>query len=646
MKTKSKINGHIIRSGAWAVFLSVAFIAASSASDSPNTWHKSAATAGGHDTIGKISSQSRAFSFAERVAYQRAIEDIYWRHRIWPKENPDLKPALDVVMSQAQLENKIADYLRNSLALEDHGQPITAKQLQAEMDRVAQNTKQPEVLRELFQALGNDPAVIAECLARPILAERLIADLSAPHATQHIESPQSNELLAMSVETTVGQVVYILPEITDTCTDDTWTATTTANAPLARDQHTAVWTGSEMIVWGGYRYPMGYFNTGGRYNPSTDTWTATTITNAPSARVGHTAVWTGSEMVVWGGFFSDAFTGHYLNTGARYNPATNTWAATTTINAPTDRAGHTAVWSGGEMIVWGGGSGGSPPFLLNTGGRYDPGTNRWTATSTTNAPTARDSHTAVWTGSEMIVWGGTGGSLLLLLNTGGRYNPATDNWTATSTTNPPQGRYLHTVVWTGSEMIVWGGYVVERGLPRQTRTGGKYNPSTDSWIVTSRFNAPVRRGIHTAVWTGSEMIVWGGSVVSPPPFNTGGRYNPLTDSWRATSLTNAPAESSLHTAVWTGSEMIVWGGRLHTGGRYCAQPVPPPITIIQPNGGEIWTAGSVQQIRWNSNLRHSDHLIIQYSRDGGASWFRIAQNIPAFTVRLLVASRQFPYHSG
>ena len=100
MKTKRKISGHIIRGGAWAVFLSVAFIAASSASDSPNTWHKSAATAGGHDTIGKIASQSWAFSFAERVAYQRAIEDIYWRHRIWPKENPDLKPSLEAVMSQ------------------------------------------------------------------------------------------------------------------------------------------------------------------------------------------------------------------------------------------------------------------------------------------------------------------------------------------------------------------------------------------------------------------------------------------------------------------------------------------------------------------------------------------------------------------
>ena len=49
---------------------------------------------------------------------------------------------------------------------------------------MARDTKQPEVLRELFQALGNDPAVIAECLARPVLAERLITDLSVQDETR------------------------------------------------------------------------------------------------------------------------------------------------------------------------------------------------------------------------------------------------------------------------------------------------------------------------------------------------------------------------------------------------------------------------------------------------------------------------------
>src|SRR5438477_12350192 len=88
-------------------------------------------------------------TFQERVAYQRGIEDVYWRHRIWPEERPDPKPSLDAVMSQAQLEKKVEDYLLSTQALQDYWQrPITAEDLQAEMDRMAENTKQPEVLRE------------------------------------------------------------------------------------------------------------------------------------------------------------------------------------------------------------------------------------------------------------------------------------------------------------------------------------------------------------------------------------------------------------------------------------------------------------------------------------------------------------------
>jgi hypothetical protein len=177
-------------------------------------------------------------TFAERVVYQRAIEEVYWRHRIWPEERPDPKPPLDSVMSQAQLEKKVAAYLRDSDVLQhsQHG-PITAEKLQAEMDRMASHTKEPDVLREIFQALGNNAFVIAECLARPVLAEDL------------------------------------LRKIHDDC--------------------------SEMIVWGGF---IGGFtqDDGGRYNAGADSWTATSTSNVPSERAYHTAVWTGSEMIIWG----------------------------------------------------------------------------------------------------------------------------------------------------------------------------------------------------------------------------------------------------------------------------------------------------------------------------------------------------------
>src|SRR5947199_6173741 len=195
----------------------------------------------------------RTLTFAERVAYQRAIEEVYWRHRIWPKERPDPKPSLDEVIPSAQIEKKVEDYLRNSQALEDYWQrPIRAQQLQAEMDRMAQHTKQPDVLRELFEALGNDPFIITECLAQPVLTERLIAGLSSQDKARRFESAQTKALDDTSMATTLANITYTLPKIPEGCIDDTWTATSTTNAPSPRAFHSAVWTGTEMIIWGGY----------------------------------------------------------------------------------------------------------------------------------------------------------------------------------------------------------------------------------------------------------------------------------------------------------------------------------------------------------------------------------------------------------
>src|SRR5258708_11731793 len=90
----------------------------------------------------------RTLSSVERVAYQYAIEEIYWRHRIWPKDNPGPKPPLDAVISRERIENKVTDYLRKSqLVTDQRGSPITASELQAEMDRIASHTQQPEAVR-------------------------------------------------------------------------------------------------------------------------------------------------------------------------------------------------------------------------------------------------------------------------------------------------------------------------------------------------------------------------------------------------------------------------------------------------------------------------------------------------------------------
>jgi hypothetical protein len=347
-------------------------------------------------------------------------------------------------------------------------------------------------------------------------------------------------------------------------TQDFWKATTKTQAPSARTGATGVWTGSRMIVWGGGDFAANIFNTGAQYDPVADSWTPTSTTNAPTARVSHTAVWTGSRMVVWGG--SDAATA--FNTGGIYDPVANSWLAggTSTTNAPTARLVHTALWTGSKMIVWAGTTGGTN--VLNTGGQFDPVANSWLAggTSLTNAPTARARHAVVWTGSQMIVWGGTPDGTTYF-DTGGLYNPAANTWFAggTSTTNVPTARSWHTAVWTGTRMVIWGGI-----SGAALNTGGLYDPVGNSWTATSAVGAPSARSDHSAIWTGSRMIIWGGN---PNTTATGGLYDPAADTWFPTTTSNAPAGRQDHVAVWTGSKMIVWGGSVFgevvdTGGVY------------------------------------------------------------------------------
>ena len=353
--------------------------------------------------------------------------------------------------------------------------------------------------------------------------------------------------------------------------DDTWTVVAaTPNSPSPREGHTSVWTGNVVLVWGGAEFVgdvQFLTDTGGRYDPVVDAWTPISTTNAPSARFLHTAVWTGARMIVWGGDGPGP-----MGTGGLYDPVSDTWSSTSLANAPSSRSSHSSIWTGDEMIVWGGVvSSGSQ----DSGGRYDPSTDSWSPTALANAPQARFFHTAIWTGSEMIVWGGevpnTGG---ITVNSGSRYDPTTDSWASTSLQNAPDARELHTAVWTGTKMIVWGGGA---SIIAHLDTGGVYDPISDAWGTTSLVNAPAPRSRHTADWDGSQMTIWGGQAgtfFSPVFFDTGARYVPETDTWFVMTTNNNPDPRSKHTAVRTSETMFVWGGadrftNFEDGGEYC-----------------------------------------------------------------------------
>src|SRR5262245_3742557 len=105
-------------------------------------------------------------------------------------------------------------------------------------------------------------------------------------------------------------------------------------------------------------------------------------------------------------------------------------------------------------------------------------------------------------------------------------------------------------------MIVWGG----TDGTNQLVTGGRYNPSSGIWNATAMAGAPSARFGYKAVWTGNEMVIWGGCEVEFFGVDTGGRYSPSGDSWQPTSMTKAPRKRWGYDAVFTGSALLLWGG--------------------------------------------------------------------------------------
>jgi N-acetylneuraminic acid mutarotase len=368
---------------------------------------------------------------------------------------------------------------------------------------------------------------------------------------------------------------------------NTWQPINTNGVPSARQGHFAAWSGTQMIVYGGTHTTekgQSYVLTdGARYNPDTRTWTRT-ATPPLGPMIGASMTWSGTELILWGGASYEQGTqfeislstyyGPFHNSGLRYNPATDQWRSL--AYTPCGRLGHSTIWTGKEMIVWGGSPSrnASPQYgILNSGGKFNPNTGKWQPISTLNAPTARQGHKAVWTGKEMIVWGGLGNTNYSRpgsgtpLNTGARYNPSTDTWTAIETDGAPSPREGFSLVWTGREAIVFGGLGVSPqsiGVRFTTNNGALYRPDTDQWTSLSLVNAPSPRYNHIALWTGNEMIVWGGTsnrqvLAAAAPNRQGARYRPDSNTWIPMATNRVPLATTNQVAVWTGESMLVFG---------------------------------------------------------------------------------------
>jgi len=446
---------------------------------------------------------------------------------------------------------------------------------------------------------------------------------------------------------------------------DQWTTFNETGAiPAGRDLHTAIWTGSRMLIWGGQAWGQGQvgpelfdLNTGASFDPATGIWTAITANGAPGNRRGHVAVWTGTQMIVQGGTVDNRnpsaySTNNVFKDGARYNPATDTWSSIQTNGAAPQVAFANAVWTGAEMFVIGGYSyfpGASSGKPVPGSYSYHPANNVWTDRGVYDLPSdpivSRANCGISWTGADVLVWGGEGGSpgnslLTAVRNDGHAYNFGTGTWRPLAAVPVGVAPALSPkVAWLSNQWVVLAG-----------TNCAAYRPGNNSWSLLNSFigSLPANPADPSVLWTGKELIVWGG-LDNGTPSNRGRRYNPATDTWTELNTTNAPAARARHSAVWTGTRMVVWGGDgggdplyptvVHAGGSaydpvtdtWTAIPTPP----VDPQTGDtfrrtghqaVWTAYGMVVVGGSDGYNNQ-------GQDFNPTMARLSPNLGSWTLK-------------
>lgn len=354
------------------------------------------------------------------------------------------------------------------------------------------------------------------------------------------------------------------PKASSSLASDSWRVI--AEGPVeAGYGHKAVWTGEEMIVWGGSvlddSFESFYPRTGGAYDPASDSWRKISAAPIPGG-VGYSALWTEEEMILWG---NPARRGdRSRNYGAAYDPTRDTWRRIRS-GPLAGRAAHLAVWTGEEMIVWGGYlTAAKRESYDGMGAAYNPKEDSWRTLPRGPLPAGYDAIGA-WTGREVLAMASPMGIAeedYPKFAEFAAYDPNGNSWR--SLPRPPHVTWVSPPVafLDGKLNVLSLGGTVDGGetdnYGRDYETGGIYDYEKGRW---SSHAAPPRRPNQSWEQTAMEDEI----VID------GLAYRPATDTWRV--LPKFPLrEREFPVVVWTGRELIVWGGAERTVG-----DPPPPL---------------------------------------------------------------------
>jgi len=424
-----------------------------------------------------------------------------------------------------------------------------------------------------------DTAVADTAVADTAVADTMVADTAT---TDTAPPPDTCVCTPGEVVSVTGTCSGALEKKTKTCTSScSWGAdvcaipkgwTKIADPPTGfegRVVAAAASTGGEVFIHGGSLQPDGggtAFADGAIYSIGKNAWTLLPTTGAPTARAGHTGVWNGLELVLWGGLNSST----YLNDGKIYSPLSKSWSGLPT--APiVGRHRHGAVWiaSREEMVVWGGRTSAGD---ADDGAVYAASTNTWTALPA--APIAgRSLHVMAWTGTEVLVWGGVGTAGRL--NDGALFNPVTRTWRSIAA-SPVAGRTFPGAATLADRFAFFGG-----ADPGTLDNGATLTFADLKWTSIAAPPTAIFDPRSTpASWqSGSRLFVWSGLKEGGTPTAIGGgaSYDLTTGTWQSMPTASAPLPRIYATLGAVSAGAIVWSG------------------IGQPSGGlfETLTDGAI-----------------------------------------------------
>ncbi|MET0793482.1 MAG: hypothetical protein ABW061_18315 [Polyangiaceae bacterium] len=216
------------------------------------------------------------------------------------------------------------------------------------------------------------------------------------------------------------------------------------------------------------------------------------------ARSRAAVVATGKSVFFWGG--QDA-NGMVLNNGAIYYPSQDMWKVLPVDPfAPSGRMMASAVWTGSVVVVFGGTDATGKAF--RDGAVYDPTGNQWTLLPANSAVSMRSAPFSFWDGTRAVFWGGLGSTGFGVAKAD-RFDLTA--WSVSSNSGDPGALTYSTIGVDGATMYVLGGFL---GSARQD-VMYSYTSSTDAWVNLPKSGLSARSGGFGA-WDGSHFVAWGG----------------------------------------------------------------------------------------------------------------------------------------